>query len=80
MHRQNSKRKTLCCKKKTIYIWDNIDNRVFSRLVKTQTNYKHLIKYLDKVIRPLVLIMSKISGSIKIFKVKGKKIKMETIN
>ena len=66
--------------KKTIYIWDNIDNRVFSRLVKTQTNYKHLVKYLDKVIRPLVLIMSKISGSIKIFKVKGKKIKMETIN
>ena len=76
MYRQNSKRKTLCCKKYIyIYIWDNIDNIVFSKLVKTQTNYKHLVKYLDKV-----LIVSKISGSIKIFKVKGKKIKMETIN
>ena len=33
-----------------------------SKLVKTNTNSEHLIGYLDKSIRPLVLIMPKMSG------------------
>ena len=35
----------------------NVDNIVISKLVKTKTNFKYLIGYLDKAIRPLVLIM-----------------------
>ena len=57
--------------KKHRKIWDvNIDNIVFSQSVKTKTNSKYLTGYLDKVIGPLVLIMSKMSGYIKTFKVK----------
>ena len=41
-----------------------------SKLVKTKTNSKYLIGYLDKAIRPLVLIMPKMSGYVKTFKVK----------
>ena len=37
-------------------IWDvNIDNTVISKLVRTKTNSKYLIRYLDKDIRPLKL-------------------------
>ena len=43
---------------------------VISKLVKTKTNSKYLNGYLDKAIRPLVLIMPKMSGYIKTFKVK----------
>ena len=43
---------------------------VISKLVKTKTNSKYLIGYLDKAIRPLVLIMPKMSGYVKTFKVK----------
>ena len=48
----------------------NVGNIVISKLVKTKSNSKYLIGYLDKAIRPLVLIMPKISGYIKTFKVK----------
>ena len=52
-------------------IWDvNVDNIVFLKLVKTKTNSKYLIGYLVKAIRPLVLIMSKMIGYVKTFKVK----------
>ena len=44
--------------KKPIKISDvNVDNIVISKLVKTETNSKHCIGYLDKVLRPLVLII-----------------------
>ena len=43
----------------------NVDNIVISRLIKTKTNSKRLIRYLDKAIRPLVLIMTKMSGFVK---------------
>ena len=43
---------------------------VISKLLKTKTNSKYLIGYLDKAIRPLVLIMPKMSGYIKTLKVK----------
>ena len=46
----------------------NVDNTVISKLVKTKTDSKYLIRYLDKDIRPLVLIMSKMSGYVKLFK------------
>ena len=52
--------------KKPIKIWDvNVDNIVISKLVKTKTNSKYLIGYLDKAIRPLVLIIPKMSGHVK---------------
>ena len=52
--------------KKPIKLRDvNVDNIVISRLVKTKTNSKRLIRYLDKAIRPLVLIMTKMSGFVK---------------
>ena len=45
--------------KKTIKIQDlNVDDIVISKLIKTKTNFKYLAGYLDKVIRPLVLIIS----------------------
>ena len=57
--------------KKLINIWDvNVDNIVISKLIKTKNNSKYLFGYLDKVIRPLVLIMPKMSGYVKTFKVK----------
>ena len=54
----------------------NIDNIVISKLVETKTNSQYLIGYLDKVIRPLVLIMPKMSGYVQTFKVKD----IKTIN
>ena len=55
----------------TINIWDdNVDNVVVSRLVETKTNSEYLTGYLDKVIRPLVLVLPKMSGFVKTFKVK----------
>ena len=41
---------------------------VISKLVKTKTNSKYLIRYLGKAIRPLVLIIRKMSGYVKTFK------------
>ena len=60
-------------------IWDfNVHNGVISKLVKTKTNTKYLIGYSDKFIRPLVLIMPKMSGYVKIFKVEGKISKLKS--
>ena len=54
-----------------IKIWDvNVDNLITSKLVKTKTNSKYLTGYLGQTIRPLVLIMPKMSGYVKTFKVK----------
>ena len=59
--------------KKPIKIWDvNVDNTVISKLVKTKLNSKYLIGHLDKDIKPLILIMPKMSGYVKTFKVKDK--------
>ena len=52
-------------------MWDvNSDNRVILKLIKRKTNSKYLIGYLDKFIKPLDLIMPKISGYVKTFRVK----------
>ena len=58
-------------------MWDvNVDNTVISKLVKTKTNCKYCIGYLDKAIRPLFSIMSKMSGYVKTFKVQDKNSKL----
>ena len=53
-------------------MWDvNVENIVISKLLKTKTNSKYLIAIkIEKSIRPLVLIMCKMSGCVKTFKVK----------
>ena len=63
--------KKVLCSKRTIKTWDfNFHNIVISKLVNTKTSSKYLIGYLDKTIRPLILIMPKMSGFIKKVKVK----------
>ena len=64
-------KETFSAAKRPIKVWDvNVDNTVISKLIKTKTNSKYLIEYLDKAIRPLVLIMSKMTGYVKTYKVK----------
>ena len=63
--------------KKPIIIWDvNIASTVISKLFKTKANSKCLIGYLDKLIRPLVLIMPKMSEYVKASKVEDKNSKL----
>ena len=60
--------------KKPIKLWDvNVDNIVISKFIKTKiySKYLNLIRYLDKDIRPLVLIIPKMSGYVKTFKDKN---------
>ena len=53
-------------KKYPIHFLDvNVDNIVISKLVFKKTNSKYLIGYLDIVIRPLDLIMPKLSGYVR---------------
>ena len=57
--------------KKVINIWYvDLNNTVISKLIKTKTKFKDSIGYLDKVMRTLVLILSKMSEYVKTFKVK----------
>ena len=59
--------------KKPIRIWDvDLDKLVISKLVKTYKSSNYFIGYLDKFIRPLVLILPKMSGYVKTFKVKDR--------
>ena len=57
-------------KKLTKILEVDINNIVISKLVETKTNSKYLIVYLDKVIKPLVLMLPKISEYVKTFKSK----------
>ena len=68
-------------------IWDvNVDNigNSYLKLVENKTNSKYLIGHWDKIIRPLVLILLKIRGYVKTFKVKNgdkyKNIKLISFN
>ena len=47
----------------------NVDKIFSSKLIK-KTNSKYFIGYLDKVLRQFVLIMPKMKGYVKTFKVK----------
>ena len=73
MERKKSKNKVYITKK-TIKIWDvNFDNIVVSNLTEIKTNSKYFIEIkFDKAIRPLVLIMPKMSGYVKTLKVEDK--------
>ena len=58
---------------KTFKIWDDIVHNIdISKSVKTETNSKYLIGYLDTDIRPLVFIMPKMRGYVKTFKTEDK--------
>ena len=64
-------KETLYTAQTPIKIWNvNVDNIVISKLVKTKTNSKYLTGYSDKATRLLALIMPKISGYVKTFKIK----------
>ena len=64
--RKKVTKEKLSTAKKSIQIWDvNINNIVISILIETKTNSKYLIGFSDKAIRPLVLIMPKVSGHLK---------------
>ena len=53
--------------------WDvDVVNIVISNLVKTKTNSKYFIGYLDEDIRPLVWIMPKMSDYVKTIKIENK--------
>ena len=57
--------------KKLIKICDvNVDNVVISKLIGTKTNSKYVIGYSGKAIKPLGLLMPKMSGFVKTFGVK----------
>ena len=52
-----------------IKIWIvSIDNIVILKVVETKNNSKHLIGYLIEIIRPLGLILPKMSEYVKTFK------------
>ena len=54
-----------------LQIWDvNVDNIAISKLTETKTYSKYLTGYLDNVIKPLVLIIPKMSAYVETFKVK----------
>ena len=55
-------RQTFMVQKKPIKVDSKVDNIVISELVETKTNCKYLILHLDKVIRPLIFILPKMSG------------------
>ena len=44
--------------------------KIITKLVKTKASSKYLVGYLDRTIRPLVLLMPKMSGYVKTFIVK----------
>ena len=77
MGSQRYQKESFMLQKKPIKIWDvNVANVVISKLIITKTNSKYFIEYLDKDKRPLVLIMPKMSGYVKTFKVEDKNNKL----
>ena len=49
----------------------NLDNIVISKVIKIKTFSKYLIEYLDIAVRPIFLIIPKISKYVKKFNVNG---------
>ena len=47
-----------------------VNNTVISKLVETKINSKYLTGYLDKIMRPLVLILPEMRGYFKALKMK----------
>ena len=52
-------KKNVIVQKNSEYLDVNVDNIVVSKLIETNNNSKYLIGYLDEVIKPLLLILSK---------------------
>ena len=64
MVRQKCQKKNFIVQKKKN--WNvNTDNIITSNLIETKIYFIHLIGYLDEFIRPLVLILPKMSGYVK---------------
>ena len=71
MWREKSNKRKILLYTKNYIIWDvNVDDIVILKLVKTKANYKYLVGYLNEAIRPLVLIILKLSGYVKTFEIK----------
>lgn len=52
---------------KVINVWDvKFDNITISKLTEIKSNSKYLIGHLNNVIKPILLILAKMSGYIKI--------------
>ena len=67
---KSSRKIILWCKKSKV--WDvEVGDIVISKLIERKNNSKCLIKYLDEVIRPIVLILPKMSRYVKTFKDKN---------
>ena len=61
-------------------MWDvNVDDIVISKLIEKKANSKYLVGYLDKAIRPIVLIRPKSVDMLRHLKLKIE-IKIKTIN
>ena len=58
-------------KKQIKFCYVNVDNTIVSKLINTKTNSKYLIGYSDEVRQTLVLILPKMNGYVKTFKVKN---------
>ena len=75
---RSSTRTDLYCKKTNKICDVNVDNTNKSKLVKIKSSSKYLVGHLDKAIRPLVLIMLKTSGYVKVFQDKEENNKLMT--
>ena len=73
---RNSKKKFYATKRPITFCYVNVDNIVFSKLVKTKTNSIYLIGCVDKAIRQLVLIMPEMSRYVKTLKNKDRNNKL----
>ena len=61
--------------KKPIKTYVDVGNIVISKLVETENNSKYLIEYFNEVMKPLDLILPKMSEYIKTSKEKNNKLK-----
>ena len=75
MEREIAKEKFYATKRPMKIWYVNVHNIVISKLVKTKTDPKYLVGLkFNKAIRPLVLVMPKMSGYVKTLKLKIKQI------
>ena len=69
----NLAKEKLYVAKKPINIWEgDVMNILIPNLIETKSKFKYWIGYLDEVIKPLVLMLPKVSEYVKTFKDKGK--------
>ena len=73
MARKKYLKKHFMLQKTAIIIWDvHVDNIVITKSIETKTNSIYLAGYLYKVIRALILVLPKLSGYVKTFKIKDR--------